>query len=70
MHPAEEAELLLVVAFLEGHDEAHEADCVQREADDTVICRKRQEVRVREHDMLEICQSAARVVFAMTTNIP
>ena len=52
MHPAEKTELLLEVALLEGHDEAHEADRVEREADDAVICRERQQVCVCKHDML------------------
>lgn len=35
--PAEEAELLFEESFFEGHDEAHEADGVQHEADNSVV---------------------------------
>lgn len=52
MNPAEETELLLQVAFLQGHDKAHKSNNVQREADNTVICGKGQEVGVCKDNVL------------------
>lgn len=52
MHPAEKTELLLQIALLQRHDESHEPDSVEREADDPVVCSERKEIRIRKHNML------------------
>lgn len=50
--PAEETELLLEVALFQGHDEAHEADGVEGEADDAVVGGEEMELGVSEDDVL------------------
>jgi hypothetical protein len=52
MYPAEKAKLLFQIAFLKRHDEADEADCVKREAENTMVCRKGEQLGVCEDDML------------------
>ena len=52
MHPAEQTKLLLEVPTLERQHKANEADQVQREADETVVCRERRQLGVGEHHML------------------
>lgn len=57
MHPAEKTELLLQITLFQRHDESHEADGVEREADDPVVCSERKEIRIRKHNMLEVVQT-------------
>lgn len=52
MNPAEESKLLFEVTLFQGHDKTHEADSVQREADNPVICREKDKLTVAKHHML------------------
>lgn len=63
MYPAEQTELLLEVALFQRHNEAHETDSVQREADNSVIGSEWKEVRICEDDVLRAstCQNSLYV---------
>lgn len=52
MNPAEKAELLLQVAFLQRQHEAHEADRIQCEADDAMVRCEWVHIAVGDNDML------------------
>jgi hypothetical protein len=52
VYPAEKSKLLFQISLLQGHHKAHEPDGVQSEADDSMVGRKREHLRVREHDVL------------------
>jgi hypothetical protein len=53
VHPAEETKLLLQVTTLERAYEAHKADTIEHEADETVLIRERSQVGIHKHDVLE-----------------
>jgi hypothetical protein len=53
MDPTEQAKLLLQVTLLQRHDKADKANCIQSEAEYSVVSRKGQELSICEHDVLE-----------------
>lgn len=53
MYPAEQTELLLEVASLQRHNEAHETNDVQHEADHTMVSREWKELSVGKYNMLQ-----------------
>jgi hypothetical protein len=44
--------LLLQISLLQGHDKAHEPNGVQSEADNSMVGSEREQLRIREHDVL------------------
>jgi hypothetical protein len=52
--PAEEPKLLLEVTLLERHDKAHEADCIERKTDNTMVGSERKQLPIGENNMLEM----------------
>ena len=54
MNPAEKTKLLLEIALLQRHNEAHESDDVKGEADHTVVGCERSELSICKDYMLRL----------------
>lgn len=54
MNPAKKPKLLLEIALLQRHNEAHESDDVKGEANHTVVRCERSELGIGKDNMLEV----------------
>ena len=62
MYPTKQTKLLFKVALFQRHYKPDKSNCVECEADNTVICSKREQLSVCEHYVLTIASCEINIL--------